>query len=51
LEREPSPANDAPPPSPNPNTPLEQRDPDVKRAIQELKMPQGTNPVTAGLRP
>jgi carboxyl-terminal processing protease len=51
LEREPSPANDAPPPSPNPNTPLEQRDPDVKRAIQELKLPQGTNPVTAALRP
>lgn len=51
LEREPTPSPDAPPPTPNPNTPLEQRDPDVKRAIQELKMPQGSNPVTAALRP
>jgi carboxyl-terminal processing protease len=51
LEREPTPATDAPPPAPNPNTPLEQRDPDVKRAIQELKLPQGSNPVTAALQP
>ena len=51
LEREPSPSTEAPPPAPNPNTPLEQRDPDVKRAIQELKLPQGSNPVTASLKP
>jgi carboxyl-terminal processing protease len=51
LEREPTPSTDTPPPAPNPTTPLEQRDPDVKRAIQELKLPQGSNPVTAALRP
>jgi carboxyl-terminal processing protease len=51
LEREPTPSADAPPPPPNPSTPLEQRDPDVKRAIQELKLPQGSNPVTAALKP
>ncbi len=51
LEREPSPSTDAPPPAPKPNMPLEQRDPDVKRAIQELKLPQGSNPVTAALKP
>jgi carboxyl-terminal processing protease len=51
LEREPSPSTDVPPPAPKPNMPLEQRDPDVKRAIQELKLPQGSNPVTAALKP
>jgi hypothetical protein len=37
----------------NPALPLEQRDPDVKRAIQELKVPTvgGAGSVTAVLRP
>jgi carboxyl-terminal processing protease len=48
LEREPESATSPKPP--DPNTPLEQRDSDVKRAIQELKMPQGGTPVTAALQ-
>jgi carboxyl-terminal processing protease len=57
LEREPTPAAPgsappgaaAPPPS---DLPLEQRDPEVKRAIQELKVPTvgGGGSVTAALR-
>ena len=47
LERDP-----APPPAVPPDAPLEQRDPDVKRAIQELKVPTvgGSGSVTAALR-
>jgi carboxyl-terminal processing protease len=44
LERDPPPSTEPVPP----NTPLEKRDPDVKRAIQELKMPSG-NAVSAAL--
>ena len=57
LEREPAPAAPgsappgaaAPPPA---DLPLEQRDPAVKRAIQELKVPTvgGGGSVTAALR-
>jgi carboxyl-terminal processing protease len=48
LERDPAP----PPAAPAPDAPLEQRDPDVKRAIQELKVPTvgGSGSVTAALR-
>jgi carboxyl-terminal processing protease len=47
LERDP-----APPPAVPRDAPLEQRDPDVKRAIQELKVPTvgGSGSVTAALR-
>jgi carboxyl-terminal processing protease len=45
LERDPKPP-DVPVPA---NAPLEQRDPDVKRAIQELKV-SGSGSVTAALR-
>jgi carboxyl-terminal processing protease len=55
LAREPDePPSTAPAPAPvNPALPLEQRDPDVKRAIQELKVPTvgGAGSVTAVLRP
>jgi carboxyl-terminal processing protease len=55
LAREPdeSPSTAPAPPSVNPSLPLEQRDPDVKRAIQELKVPTvgGSGSVTAALRP
>ena len=47
LERDPPRATE---PAPL-NIPLEQRDPDVKRAIQELKVPQDGHAVTAALRP
>ena len=49
LERDPKPPAVAPPA----DAPLEQRDPDVKRAVQELKVPtvSGSGSVTAGLRP
>jgi carboxyl-terminal processing protease len=48
LERDPKPP-EVPAPA---NAPLEQRDPDVKRAIQELKVPTvgGSGSVTAALR-
>ena len=48
LERDPKPP-EVPVPA---NAPLEQRDPDVKRAIQELKVPTvgGSGSVTAALR-
>jgi C-terminal processing protease CtpA/Prc len=51
LEREPesaAPLESAPAP---PDVPLEQRDPEVKRAIQELKvpMPGGSGSTTAAL--
>ena len=48
------PPSTAPAPAPaEPALPLEQRDPDVKRAIQELKIPTvgGAGSVTAALRP
>jgi C-terminal processing protease CtpA/Prc len=50
LERE-TPA--APPVRVDPKVPLEQRDPEVKRAIQELKVPTvgGSGSVTAALPP
>jgi carboxyl-terminal processing protease len=50
LERDAAPSNSPAPPLP-PDAPLEQRDPDVKRAIQELKVPTvgGSGSVTAGL--
>jgi carboxyl-terminal processing protease len=55
LAREPEePPSTAPAPAPaDPALPLEQRDPDVKRAIQELKIPTvgGAGSVTAVLRP
>jgi carboxyl-terminal processing protease len=49
LERDPAPPPAAPVPA---DAPLEQRDPDVKRAIQELKVPTvgGSGSVTAALR-
>jgi C-terminal processing protease CtpA/Prc len=54
LERDPAPPPAAPPPATPvpPDAPLEQRDPDVKRAIQELKVPTvgGSGSVTAALR-
>ena len=54
LAREPEESSSqAPAPSADPALPLEQRDPDVKRAIQELKIPTvgGAGSVTAALRP
>jgi carboxyl-terminal processing protease len=42
LEREPD--SGAPPAPVDPSIPLEQRDPDVKRAIQELKVPTSGGP-------
>jgi carboxyl-terminal processing protease len=53
LAREPDePSSTAPAPA-DPALPLEQRDPDVKRAIQELKIPTvgGAGSVTAALKP
>jgi carboxyl-terminal processing protease len=53
LAREPDePAAAAPAPA-DPALPLEQRDPDIKRAIQELKIPTvgGAGSVTAALKP
>jgi carboxyl-terminal processing protease len=48
LERDPKPPSVAVPP----DAPLEQRDPEVKRAIQELKVPTvgGSGSITAALR-
>jgi carboxyl-terminal processing protease len=53
LEPEPEPAAGSPPAAPaSPDAPLEQRDPGVKRAIQELKMQSagGSGSLTATLR-
>jgi carboxyl-terminal processing protease len=49
LEREPP----AAPSAPDPKVPLEQRDPEVRRAIQELKVPTvgGSGSITATLGP
>src|SRR5450631_4411643 len=53
LAREPDEAPSAAPAPAEPVRPLEQRDPDVKRAIQELKIPTmgGAGSVTAALPP
>jgi carboxyl-terminal processing protease len=52
LERT-TPAAPPAPPAPADSLPLEQRDPEVRRAIQELKVPTvgGSGSVTAALRP
>jgi C-terminal processing protease CtpA/Prc len=53
LAREPDESSAQAPAAADPALPLEQRDPDVKRAIQELKIPTvgGPGSVTAALPP